>query len=138
MIPTDPQPNPTPAAAFTHVGLVGHCGFDGASLKRLARQALPDAEVVTVHSQDQLEALAHRRSLLLINRVLDGRFVAATSFEMIRQLAGRDDAPTMMLISNHADAQADAVAAGALPGFGKNDIGRPAVAQQLRDAAAKH
>lgn len=130
--------HPPPAdAELTHVALVGHCGFDGASLKRLAQQALPDAEVVAVHSQDQLDTHAHRRSLLLINRVLDGRFDASTSLDMIQQLAEKDGAPTMMLISNYPEAQADAVAAGALPGFGKNDMGRPATAQQLRDAAAR-
>lgn len=115
----------------THVALVGHCGFDGSSLTRLAKSALPGAQVVAVNHQNDLDAVAHRQSLLLINRVLDGRFDADSSLSMIQQLAKGDDAPAMMLISNYPDAQADAQAAGALPGFGKNDMGSPAVAQRL-------
>ncbi|MEM1108921.1 MAG: hypothetical protein AAGH99_09555 [Planctomycetota bacterium] len=115
----------------THVALVGHCGFDGASLKRLAQSALPNAEVVAVNHQKDLDRVAHRHSLLLINRVLDGRFDAQSSLEMIEQLAAREDAPKMMLISNYPDAQAEAEAAGALPGFGKSDVGRPDVAERL-------
>lgn len=123
----------TANSPLTHVALVGHCGFDGSSLTRLAQSALPDAQVVAVNTQSQLDAVAHRQSLLLINRVLDGRFDAGSGLDMIKHLAGQDDAPAMMLISNYPDAQADAVAAGALPGFGKNDIGKAEVSQRLRD-----
>ncbi len=124
---------PNPGQAPTHVALVGHCGFDGSSLTRMTKAALPDAQIVAVNTQSQLDAVAHRRSLLLINRVLDGRFDADSSLSMIQQLARQDDPPAMMLISNYPDAQADAVAAGALPGFGKNDVGSQEIAQRLRD-----
>jgi hypothetical protein len=40
----------------------------------------------------------------------------------------------MMLVSNYPDAQAAAEKAGALPGFGKRDIGSPRVKELLRDA----
>jgi hypothetical protein len=40
----------------------------------------------------------------------------------------------MMLVSNYADAQQAAVAAGALPGFGKRELGTPRVSQLIRDA----
>jgi hypothetical protein len=39
-----------------------------------------------------------------------------------------------MLVSNYADAQAAAVAAGALSGFGKREIGNPKVKQLLENA----
>ena len=131
------QASPADASnTLTHVVLVGHCGFDSGSLKRLAREALPDAEVVAVNQQAPLDKLAHGRSLLLINRQLDGRFAAGDSLAMIRRYAAGDNSPRMMLISNFADAQADAVAAGALPGFGKNDLGDPGVTQRLRNLAA--
>jgi hypothetical protein len=39
-----------------------------------------------------------------------------------------------MLVSNYAEAQAAAVAAGAVPGFGKREIGQPRVAQLIREA----
>ncbi|MEO1235706.1 MAG: hypothetical protein AAFX76_02840 [Planctomycetota bacterium] len=131
------SPDHTPPLSSVTVALVGHCGFDGASLQRLAEQALPGASVVAVNSQRELDAVAHGRSLLLINRVLDGGFDAGDSRAMIAALAEADDPPAMMLVSNYSDAQADAVAAGALPGFGKSDMGQPAVAQRLRDAAAR-
>ncbi|MEM1028335.1 MAG: hypothetical protein AAGJ38_09655 [Planctomycetota bacterium] len=123
---SDPQPP-------THVALVGHCGFDGSSLTRLAKSALPDAEIVAVNHQKDLDTVAHGQALLLINRVLDGRFDAESSVSMIEQLAERDDAPAMMLISNYPDAQAQAEAAGALPGFGKSDLGRAEITERLRD-----
>jgi hypothetical protein len=42
-----------------------------------------------------------------------------------------------MLVSNYADAQQAAVAAGALPGFGKREIGTPKVKELLRSALAE-
>lgn len=122
-----------PGNSPTRVALVGHCGFDSSSLTRMAKSALPDAQIVAVNTQSQLDAVAHGPSLLLINRVLDGRFDADSSLEMIQQLAAQDDPPAMMLVSNYADAQADAVAAGALPGFGKSDVGRAETAERLRE-----
>ncbi|MEM9417853.1 MAG: hypothetical protein AAGA25_02205 [Planctomycetota bacterium] len=122
-----------PTTKLTHVALVGHCGFDSSSLTRLAKSALPDVKVVMVNNQKALDEVAHGQSLLLINRVLDGRFDAGTSLAMIEHFARVDDAPAMMLVSNYPDAQAEAEAAGALPGFGKSDLSNPDVAQRLRD-----
>jgi hypothetical protein len=39
-------------------------------------------------------------------------------------------------VSNYPDAQAAAVAAGGMPGFGKREIGTPRVGQVIRDALA--
>jgi len=39
-----------------------------------------------------------------------------------------------MLVSNYPEAQAAAVAEGALPGFGKREIGTPRVNDLLRNA----
>ena len=39
---------------------------------------------------------------------------------------GLRDLP-VMLVSNHPDAQSEAVRAGAAPGFGKAELGRPAM-----------
>jgi hypothetical protein len=51
------------------------------------------------------------------------------------KLLGRSYPHTkFMLVSNYPDAQAAAVAAGALPGFGKREIGQPRVAQLIREA----
>ena len=119
------------------VALVGHCGFDSGSLSRFAQQLFPQAEVVRVNDQAALDRVAEADALLLVNRVLDGRFDAGGSgIDLIRTLAAGPDAPAMMLVSNYDDAQQQAQEAGALPGFGKSHIGDPATAQRLVKALA--
>ena len=106
-----------------HIALVGHCGFDSGSLSRLAQTIAPLAEVSRVNDQVALDKIAKPGSLLLVNRLLDGTFKAGGSgVDLIRDIASHDDAPAMMLISNYEDAQQQAVAAGALHGFGKSHI----------------
>lgn len=118
-----------------HVALVGHCGFDSGPLSRLAERIAPDAEVVRVNDQKKLDPVATRGTLLLVNRVLDGRFtVGGSGIDLIRSLSESDDAPAMMLVSNYADAQEQAVAAGALPGFGKSEVGDPATMERLKES----
>lgn len=122
---------------ITHIALVGHCGFDSGSLSRFAKQAAPDAEVTRVNDQAALDALAKPTTLLLVNRVLDGRFEAGGSgVELIRALQGSDNAPPAMLISNYEDAQQEAEAAGALPGFGKSQVGDAGTLKHLTDLVA--
>jgi len=118
---------------ITHVVLVGHCGFDSGPLGRLAQSIAPDAKVVGVNKHKHLADVAHPQALWLVNRALDGRFDAADGIDLIGQHAGADTAPRQILVSNFPESQAAAEAAGALPGFGKNDVGRPDLAQRLRD-----
>lgn len=118
--------------------LVGHCGFDSGSLKSLAQSAVPGCTVTRVNAMADLESATGDADLLLVNRVLDGRFPTGSGVELIRDLAGKDTAPPMMLISNYADAQADAESAGALPGFGKSDVALPDTAERIAAAVNKH
>ena len=97
--------------------LVGHCGFDGSSLRRAVSKALPDVKLDAVNDQRKLTQQADSSTLLLVNRVLDGRFESESGVDLIGELAAGDDPPKMMLVSNYADAQAEAEGAGALPGF---------------------
>jgi hypothetical protein len=114
--------------------LVGHCGFDGASLRRAVGKAAPDREVTAANSQKDLDAVSDAASLLLVNRVLDGGFDAGSGVELIREVTAGDDAPSAMLVSNYDDAQNDAQKAGALPGFGKANIGDELFQQRMADA----
>ena len=116
--------------------LVGHCGFDSGSLKSLAQSAVPGCTVTRVNAMADLESTD--ADLLLVNRVLDGRFPTGSGVELIRDLAGKADTPPMMLVSNYEDAQADAESAGALPGFGKSDVANPATAERIAAAVNKH
>src|SRR5438552_10025899 len=73
------------------------------------------------------EALARLRAeqfdLVLVNRVLDATGASGLGFiSQLKEDAALADVP-VMLISNYPDAQQQAVARGALPGFGKNGLG---------------
>ena len=125
--------------AVQRVALVGHCGFDSGSLSRLAGEIAPGAEVVRINDQRGLDEVADAGSLLLVNRVLDGRFdVGDSGIQLIASLSKRDSAPPMMLVSNYADAQEQAQAAGALPGFGKSEVGSAALRQRLTKIVEEH
>ncbi len=117
--------------------LVGHCGADSWSLTRVVTEACPGVRIDAVNDQAAIAALSTGkavRPVLLINRVLDGDFSAGDGLELIRQIAQSPQPPVMLLISNYDDAQAAAVAAGALRGFGKSQLNQPATKQALTDA----
>ena len=69
-------------------------------------------------------------------RALDGDFDAADGIELISRFSARG-AGRMMLISNYSDAQADAIKAGALPGFGKSELSTAKPRQLLASALAE-
>lgn len=122
------QPN---KKTIHNVLLVGHCGFDSGSLTHLVSQAM-GVNAQRVNSDAQLDKQAGPHTLLLINRVLDGDFKAGDGVQLVEQLAAKGDAPAMMVITNYPDVQKKAKAAGALQGFGKNDIGDAALVQRLK------
>ena len=114
--------------------LVGHCMPDKFMLKSAVKRLVPGADIVTVNDAGKLAEHASSQSVLLVNRVLDGQFDTRSGIELIETLAAADDPPVAILISNHEDAQAQAVAAGARPGFGKSDLYAGTTAEILRDA----
>jgi two-component system chemotaxis response regulator CheY len=117
--------------------LVGHCGADTSYLRMTVKSALGESVFVSVEDNESLQkALADGPDLVLLNRELGFGFEPDMGVGMIRQLHAAYPNVRFMLISNHRDAQLDAQAAGALPGFGKREIGTPRVAQLLRDAVA--
>lgn len=123
------------------IGLVGHCSPDSAMLTNFAERAVPGAKLKRVNDDAALERELASFDLLLVNRALDGDFPsvgdAGTGIDLIRNLAKRGDGPAMVLVSNFADAQQAAVEAGAMPGFGKSELGLPHAGENLRAAAAK-
>ena len=56
--------------------------------------------------------------------------------DIIREFRATHPHIKTMLVSNYPEAQASAVAAGALPGFGKREIGSPRIGQVIRAALA--
>lgn len=132
---TNPPPKPTSADPISAV-LVGHCGPDSWMLKSVVGRALPGASVSFVSDHAATVHAAATADLLLVNRVLDGSFDDDSGIALIAALRdhpGRRAA--LMLISNLPDAQAQAEAAGAAPGFGKSNAGSPVAADRLRQAA---
>jgi hypothetical protein len=119
-----------------HVVLVGHCAADTASLTAFVRGATDGATVARVNSDAELVAAVQPHSLLLVNRVLDGGFTTPSGQDIIERVLNKPNAPRAMLISNYADAQAAATAAGAQPGVGKGELRTEPARQKLRDALA--
>ena len=117
------------------VALVGHCGPDSYMLRSSVKHAIKDSDVAMISDQSSLDrAIAGGVELLLINRQLDGAFDTYEGVELIRRLTGTHPTVATMLISNYADSQRDAEAAGARPGFGKAEIGSAKMREALAGA----
>jgi len=69
-------------------------------------------------------------ALLLVNRILEGRFDCSSGIELIESM--KNSAGVKMLISNLPDAQAEAEKAGAVKGFGKAKAYDPATLALVR------
>lgn len=121
---------------------VGQCGYDSAQLAAFLTRDF-GAEVLEADTAEEaIEALERVTvHLVLVNRVGDRD--GASGLDLIRQIRARPalaDLP-LILVSNLADAQDQAVQAGACPGFGKSQLGtaraREAVASALAVGASK-
>lgn len=111
---------------------IGQCSADHASISRTLRNHF-DAQVMPADSLDEVLRILKQATfaLVLVNRVLDGD--GSSGLEVIRAIRAEhpESAPPVMLVSNYEEAQAQAVAAGAVPGFGKSSLGRPAMLAQV-------
>ncbi len=111
---------------------IGQCRPDSAAIAYLLQSGF-SAKVVTADLADEALRLIAAQSfdLVLINRVLDAD--GSDGMEIlrsIRQQAAYAAVP-VMLVSNYAEWQTKAVAAGALPGFGKAELNRPETREKL-------
>lgn len=121
------------------VGLVGHCGADASYLRIAVTGAWPGARVVALHDLAELNAAmeADQLDLVMLNRKLDYGFDEADGIAVVREIKSRRPQQRVMLISNYADAQDAAQAVGALPGFGKREIGSAKVKERIAAALAQ-
>lgn len=110
---------------------VGNCGFDHSSLEAILRPF--EAQLTAAHSAD--DALEHLRGgrfdLVLINRVFDRG--GGSGLELLKSIKADQqlaDVP-VILITNFAQVQQEAQAAGAEPGFGKSDLHSESTHQAL-------
>ena len=117
------------------VALVGHCGPDSTYLRMTIRNAVKDATIVMADDDAELRSvLSDGVDLILFNRELGYGFSQPQGVACMQRLHGSDPKLKMMLVSNYPEAQAAAVAAGALPGFGKRELGSKRVVELLREA----
>ena len=117
------------------IALIGHCGPDSSYLRMVCGQAAKGAQVLMADDDSELQdVLAQDVDLLLFNRELGYGFTHKMGVDAIRYLRGLNKNLRMMLVSNYPDAQAAAVANGALPGFGKREIGSARVIEVIRGA----
>jgi hypothetical protein len=116
------------------VVLVGHCGPDSSFLRMAVSSAERGINVSMADDSQELKAaLEGGVDLVLLNRELGWGFDHPLGVEVIKMFRAAYPTTKFMLVSNYADAQAAAVAAGGVPGFGKREIGQPRVTQLIRE-----
>jgi len=119
------------------VALVGHCGPDSSYLRMAVSSADRSVQVLMADDATELNAVLETGvDLLLFNREMPYGFDDHEGVGLIRKLRAAYPTIKMMLVSNYPDAQAAAEAAGAVPGFGKREIGTKRVAEVIREALA--
>jgi CheY-like chemotaxis protein len=111
---------------------VGQCGPDTAQLRALVERNFA-AQLLTADTGEQ--ACAALRSghvdLVLVNRKLDIDY--SDGLDIIRQIKADAELAVVpcMLVTNYAEHQQSAVAAGAEPGFGKLEFAQPETRAKL-------
>lgn len=107
---------------------VGQCGYDNSRIRSLIRSIDASVEIRETDShQETIELLAslgeRSAALVLVNRVFD--MDGASGMDLISQLKSKESEFAnipVMLVSNYEKSQAEAIANGALPGFGKSEL----------------
>ena len=113
--------------------LVGHCGIDGPRLQEEIGAKISDAKVTRVNSDADLKrACESPDALLLVNR--DPVGFDYDGLTIIRDICRGPTRAKVMLVSDYEDAQSEAQNLGALPGFGKSEIGSDALVDRIKHA----
>src|SRR5689334_1380181 len=113
--------------------LVGHCGVDAPMLESAIEEMIPSADVVNAQDERALQEVCRDGAdLLLVNRELTSAYAEPEGVDEMKRLRKKFPRLKMMLVSDYEDAQQEAEEeAGALPGFGKADIGSPVAEERL-------
>ena len=113
---------------------VGHCAADHAAIARVLEEAFGAVVEAAGSAAEAWDELARGRvDLVAVNRVFE---FGGDGLEFLRQLKSdpRFASVPAMLVSNFEWAQKQAVERGALPGFGKDALGSPAMIDAVRRA----
>ncbi len=111
---------------------VGQCGFDHGSITRFLRAHFDVDVTPAATAADGLAHLQQRTcDLVLVNRIFDAD--GDEGLEFIKNL--KDDLKfahlPVMLVTNYREYAEKATAIGALPGFGKSEVGSPELVKRL-------
>jgi two-component system, chemotaxis family, chemotaxis protein CheY len=117
---------------------VGQCGADHYGISSTFRQAF-GAEVEQAATQAEALQLLRQEpfALVLVNRVFDAD--GDSGVDLIRRVKADEAlrAVPVLLVSNYANAQREAVEAGAEAGFGKAELGRSEMLERVRPFLAE-
>jgi two-component system, chemotaxis family, chemotaxis protein CheY len=112
---------------------VGNCSMDHGMVRAILERQYR-AEVVQAHGPDDaLELLRQGKfDLVLVNRKLDADY--SDGLEIIKTIKADAKLASVpcMLITNYADHQDAAIAAGAERGFGKKELAAPETHARLK------
>jgi CheY-like chemotaxis protein len=112
---------------------VGNCAMDHGNLHAMLSQHF-DVEIDQVHSAESAQtSLASKDyDLVTINRVFDQDGSYGIDLIKIIKANPKYASIPVMMITNFPDHQAQAIQAGAIPGFGKKNIRDPSTVELLR------
>jgi CheY-like chemotaxis protein len=116
---------------------VGNCSFDHGKLARFMSQHFHAEVFAARHTEEAFQRLrAERFDLVLVNRIFHGS--GHEGLETIRSIKADPElaATPVMLLSNYAEYQAQALAAGAEIGFGKEQLESQETLENLRQVLA--
>lgn len=112
---------------------IGQCQADHARLCAVLQKHFAVEIVPAATTAEALARLAQSAfDLVLVNRVFDRDGSLGLDFISQLKADARYAALPVMLVSNFAEAQAEAVRRGALPGFGKAALEQPETLERLR------
>jgi DNA-binding response OmpR family regulator len=113
---------------------VGQCGVDGPEIAEMLHQRLGAKVDTAGTASDARRKLGENDyDLVLVNRIFasDGSSGVELMDELVREAAGTP----VMLVSDRQDAQKQAVAKGAVQGFGKAELDDPKTFELIKCAA---
>lgn len=115
---------------------VGSCGVDSSRLARVVAAEIGARMDSAYTAEEALNRLAdHDYALVLVNRVIDGD--GSLGVDFIADARRGNKKTPLMLVSDYADAQAAAIANGALQGFGKSELFSEETARLLKGAVGE-
>jgi len=113
---------------------IGQCGFDSSGIKSLVESVGAEYNESRTFADANNRLLEEAYNLVLVNRVTDADGSLGINFISDLLAKKSDKKPAVMMISNYEEAQSDAIALGALPGFGKQALRDPETRKKIEAA----